>query len=64
MRDLVETSLEGSCNVFMHEESPRLGFNNIVVSNPLGHSHVSPVCSLPSPSPEYYIVEPIGNPMI
>jgi len=31
---------------------------------PLGHSHVSPICSLPSPSLEYYIDTPIDNPMI
>jgi len=41
MHDLDETPLEGSRDVFMHEESPSLGFNDSVISNPLDHSHVS-----------------------
>jgi len=55
--DLVETTLEGSRDVFMHEESPSPGCNN-VLPNPLDHSHV---CSLPSQSPQYYLDEPINN---
>jgi len=46
--DLDETPLEESCDVFMHEESPSLGFNNIVLPNSLNHSHVSPIYSQPS----------------
>ena len=61
--DLVETPLEGSRDVLMHDESPSLGCNN-VLPNPLDHSYVSPICSLPSPSLEYYIDTPIDNPMI
>ena len=63
VHDLDETPLEGSRDVFMHEESPSLGCNN-VLPNPLDHSHVSPICSLPSPSTKYYIDAPISNPMI
>jgi len=36
----------------------------IVFLNPLDHTHVSPMCSQPSPSLEYDIVEPIDNSMI
>jgi len=64
VHDLEKTPLKRSRDVFMHEESSCLGFDNIVLPNSLYQSHVSPVCSLPSLSPEYYIVEPIGNPMI
>ena len=56
VHDLVETPLEGSHDVFVHMEFPSLDFNNIVSHNPIDHSHVSPICSLPSLSPE--------NPMI
>jgi len=58
--DLVGMPLEGSRDVFM---SHSLGYNN-VLPNLLDHSHVSPICSLPSPSPEYYMDVPIRNPMI
>ena len=61
---LAETPLEVSRDVFMNEESPSLGFDNNILPNPLDHSHVSPICSLHSPSPEYYIDMPIENPMI
>jgi len=64
VHDLGEIPLEGSCDVFIHKESPSLGFDDSVISNPLDHSYVSPMCSLPSPSPEYYIDTPIENPMI
>jgi len=47
----------------MHEESPNLGCNN-VLPDLLDHSHFSPICSLASPSLEYYIDKPIENPMI
>jgi len=50
VHDLDKTPLEGSCDVFMHEESPSLGFDNIVLLNPLNHFHVSSICSLPSQS--------------
>ena len=39
--------------MFMHEESPSLGFDD--------HSYVFSMCSLPSSSPEYYLDEPINN---
>lgn len=58
--DLVENTLEGSSDVFMHENFPSLGFDDNVLHNPLNHSYVSPISSLPSPSSEYYI----DNPMI
>jgi len=47
----------------MHEESPSLVCNN-VLPNPLDHSHVSPMCSLSSVSPECSIDAPIDNPKI
>jgi len=56
--------LEGSRDVFVHEESPSLGFNDSVLPNPLDHSHASPLCSLSSPSPEHYIDAPVDNIMI
>jgi len=62
--DLSETPLQGSCDVFMHEESPSLGFDDSVFHNPLNHSHTFPLCSMPYPSLEYYIDVPINNPMI
>ena len=63
MHDLVEIPLEGSRDVFMHEKSHSLGCTNVLL-NPLYHSHVLPMCSQPSRSPEYYINTPISNPMI
>jgi len=56
VHDLAETHLEGSCDVFMHEESPCLGFDDCVFPNFLDHSHLSPMYLQPSPSPEYDIV--------
>ena len=53
VHDLVEMPLVGSRDVFMHEESPFLSFDKNVLSNPLGHSHISPVYIQPSFSPEY-----------
>ena len=44
----------------MHEESPSLVCNN-VLPNPLDHSHVSPMCSQPCPSPEHYVDASIDN---
>ena len=61
MHDPYESPLEGSRDMFMHKESPSLGFDDSVISNPLDHSHVSPMWSLPSPSPKYYLDEPINN---
>jgi len=40
MYDLDKTPLEGSCDVFKNEKFPSLGFDNIVISNPLDYSHV------------------------
>jgi len=38
----------------VHEGPPSLGSNH-VIPNPLDHSHVSPMCSQPSFSPEYSV---------
>ena len=43
VHDALETPLEGSRDVFMHEEPPSLGFDNIALRNPLDHSYVSPI---------------------
>jgi len=43
--NLAKTPLEESYDVFMHEESPNLGFDDSVLSNPPIHSHVSPMFS-------------------
>jgi len=64
VHDLVKTPLEGSRDVFMHEESPSLGFDDCVFPNCLDHSHVSHMYLQPSPSPKYDIVEPVDNPKI
>ena len=64
VHDLVETPLRRLRDVFIHDESPNLGFDNIVIPNPLDHSHVSPMFLQPSPSPKYYIDVPINNSMI
>jgi len=50
--------------VLVHEESPSSIFDNNILPNPLEHSYVLPIPSLPSSSPEYDIVEPIDNFMI
>jgi len=62
--DLVKTSLEGSRDVFLHEESPSIGSDDSVIPNLLDHFHASPICSLSPPSPEYYTDTPIENPLI
>ena len=64
MHDVLKTSLEGSCEVFMYEEPPSLDFDNIALRNPLDDSRVSPIRSLPSPSLDYYFDVLIDNPMI
>jgi len=61
---LIETPLDGSRDVFVHKDFPNLDFNNIIYATTIYHSHVSPIYSLPSPSPEYYLAELIGNPII
>jgi len=61
---LAETPLEVSRDVFMNEESPSLGFDNNILPNPLDHSHVSPICSLPSISPEYSLDAPFDSPKL
>ena len=61
---LAKTPLEGSRDVFVHEESSSLGFDDCVFPNPLNQTQVSSRCSQPSPSPEYHTVEPIDNSMI
>jgi len=64
VHDLNKTHVEGLQDVFMHEESPSRGFDDIVLSNPLDHSHASSMCSPPSVSPEYSLDAPIDNPKI
>jgi len=64
VHDLDKTYLQVSRDVFMYEESPSLGFEDNVLPNFLDHFYVSPICSLPSPSPKYFIDTPIENPMI
>ena len=63
VHNLDKTHLEGSRDMFMREESSSLGCNN-VLPNPLDHSHVSCICSLPSSSSKYYNDVRIHNPMI
>jgi len=64
VHNLDKTPLEGSLDVFIHEESPSLSFDNIVLPNPLDYSHISPIFLQPSPSPKYNIDTSIDNPMI
>jgi len=64
VHDLDKTPFEGSCNVFMNEESPGLDFDNNVLFNLLDHFHVLPIYLQPSPYPEYCIDVPINNHMI
>jgi len=64
VHDLDKTSLEGSRDVFMNEESHSLDFDDIVLPNPVDHSHGSPVYLQPPLSPKYYLDMPINNPMI
>jgi len=59
-----KTPLEESRYVFMHEESPSLGFHDIALPNSLDHSHVSPKYSQPSISLQYSLDAPVDNPMI
>ena len=61
--DSAETPLEASSDIFSHEKSPSLGFDDIVLPNSFVHSHVFPFCSLPSQSHEYYTDVP-SDPMI
>jgi len=53
VHNLVGTSLEGCCDLYVYEESFSLDCDN-VFANHLCHSHVSPMCSQPSFSPKYY----------
>jgi len=59
--DLGKTPLGGALDVLVHEESPSLGFHDIVLPNPLDHSHVSPTCLQHFISPEYSLDAPIDN---
>ena len=47
VHDLVEISLKGSRDVFMHEESPSVGFDNNVLPNPLDLSSSFTTLSVP-----------------
>jgi len=58
VHDLDNTPLEGPRGVFMHKEFTSLGCN-CALPNPLDHSHVSPICSLPSPSLKYLFMRPL-----
>jgi len=50
--NLVDTLLEGCLEVFVHEGSPSLAYENIIPGS-LEHSHISTFCSQPSlSSPE------------
>jgi len=55
--------MEVSRDVFMHKDFPSLGCE-IVLPNPLDHSHVSSLCSLPSPAPDCYVDVPIDKLMV
>ena len=59
---LARTPLEECHDIFMHEESPRLGCDNVLPS-PLDHSHVYNLCSQPSLSSEFDFDVPIDNHM-
>jgi len=61
VHDLDKTSLEGSRDVLVREWSPSLGFDDTVLPNHLDHFYISPICSLPPFSLEYYIDVPIDN---
>jgi len=56
----VNIPLEGCRDVFMHEESPSLACENVLLSL-LEHSHVSTFCSQPSFSPKHTYDVPIDN---
>jgi len=43
VHDLAETPLEGSCDVFVDEDFPNLGFDDSVLPNTFDHSHASPL---------------------
>ena len=47
--------------MFVHEESHSLCLHDIVLPNPLDHSHVSTMCSQPFISPEYSLDGPIDD---
>ena len=61
VHDLDKTLLEGSCDLFMHEEFTSLSCNNDL-PNPIDDFHVLPICSLPPLSRKCYIDVPIDNP--
>ena len=44
VHDLDKTHLEGLRDVFMHEEPPSLGFDDIVLPNALEIIHMLPLC--------------------
>jgi len=64
VHDLVSTPLEECRDECAHEESPNLGFNNVISPNPFDHLHVFPTCSQPPISLEYSLHAPINNPKI
>jgi len=57
MHDLAKTPLEASYDVYMHKESASLDCNDILLI-PHDRSHISPMCSHPSSSLEYYFNVP------
>jgi len=64
VHDLAETPLEGSCDVFVCEESPSLAFDDSVIPNILEHSYVSPTCSQPSILPDCSLDVLVDNPKV
>jgi len=58
VHNLVVTPLEVSYNVYVHGKYSSLGCE-IVLSNSLDHTHVSPMCSQPSFSLRYYCHMPL-----
>ena len=58
VHNLVNTPLEGSPDVFMHEESPSLDCASVLL-NPLHHSYTFPLCSLPSFFFDYVLMCPL-----
>ena len=61
VHNLVYTPLEGCRDLFVHEGSSSLSFEN-VIPNPLEHAHVSSISSPPSSSfPEYAFDVPSDN---
>ena len=57
MHNLVDTPLDGCCDMFVNEGCPSLGCDD-VIPIPLEHSYVSLMCSQPLFFPEYSVDAP------